>query len=239
MSYSDVMASDLITITEYAASTGRDLRQLTDVDTNRIEANITAASIMIRNYLDRDLTLAADAVAGPRVFRYYGHGSLDTDDFTAINSVSLVPNAWSGATRTLQPFEYLAMSSLSSLPVMDTIEIWTMLPFGESPAMGFQWNADTYGYRPNPLLITVDAVWGWPSFPPDIKQAAVWTVGELMTPATPYVQESIAGYSRTLQRTPRGGGGNDGGGPVNPASLENAIPGRAQAILSPYIRVNV
>jgi hypothetical protein len=210
-------------------------------ETERISWAISTASEAVRVFLDRDVTLASNATPGPRQFRYDGHGSLDVDDFTAINSVSLTPNAYSGATRTFQPYEYIAMASSSVLlPVMDTIEMWTALPFADSPAMGFQWNADRLGFRPQPVLITVDAVWGWPSIPQSIKQATIWTMGEMLIPETPYVQESIAGYSVVSERSMRsGGGGQDGSGPTNPVSMAAAIPGRAQALLAPYLRVNV
>lgn len=237
------MASDLLTAAEFYTRTGRDPNALSPQDAARFPALITAASIAVRNFVDRDLTLAADADQSPRTFRYYGRGMVEIDDCTAITQVATSVTAWSPASRLLDPSEYIAGATSSNLPVLDYIELWTNLPMvAASPAMGFTWNADRYGYRPHPVLLTVTANWGWAAIPEDVKMAVVWTVGAFEVPETPYISESIAGYSHTLERTRGGGGGgNDGGGggPSLTGSMEQAVPERAQALLAPYVRVNV
>jgi hypothetical protein len=112
--------------------------------------------------------------------------------------------------------------------VQNYLELWTNLPFAASPAMGFKWNADRYGYRPHPIELDVTAVWGWPSIPADIQMATVWVVGELMADISPYVSEAIEGYSHSY-------------GSARAASLvpQTAITSRAQSLLDPYTRVNV
>lgn len=234
------MASDLLTLDEFCARTGRDPNKLPPLDAAKFPPLISAASAAVRNYVDRDLTLQADADQSPRTFRYYGHGMVEIDDCTSISQVATAVTAWSPASRILDPSEYIAGATSSNLPVMDYIELWTNLPMiAASPAMGFTWNADRYGYRPHPVMVTVTANWGWATIPEDIKMATVWTVGEFEVPETPYISESISGYSHTMERTRSGGGSGDNGSPNLTGGMEQAVPERAQALLVPYVRVNM
>ena len=225
------MASDLITVDEYKKATGQSSQTLSQDDADQLAWAITSASRVIRNYLDRDLTLAADASPGARTFRYTGGNVLEIDDATAITSVATTITPWSPATRTLDPSEWVAAATTANLPVFDAVELWTNLPFAQSPAMGFQWNEDRYGWRPHPLSLDVTATWGWPEFPQDIKQAAIWQTTDIMAPETPYVSESIEGYSHSFRETR-----SNASQQANPIT---AVTPRAQSLLDPYVRVNV
>lgn len=220
------MAADLLTFQEFLDRAGRDSTDLDVAETARAHAAIAGASSAIRAYVDRDLTLNADAVQGARTFRYYGHTLLEIDDCKSVTSVSTASTPWQPFTRVLSLTEYIP--GPFNAPVLTYIELHTILPFGNSPEMGFMWNADRYGFIPRPIEISVDAVWGWPAIPEDIKWAAVWVVGELMTSISPYTVESIEGYSHSF-----------GSGRSQSLVPQTAITVRAQSLLDPYIRINV
>lgn len=223
------MARDIVTLQEYLVATGGGTP---DADEQaQLEWAITSASQVIRNYLDRDVVLQADATPGSRTFRYTGGNVVEIDDATAITSVATSITPWSPSSRTLDPSEYIASPSSANLPVIDSIELWTNLPFAQDPAMGFKWNQDRYGWLPHPQELDVVATWGWPTIPTDIKQAVIWQTTDLLTPDTPYITEAIEGYSHSFRET-RGSTGQN----VTPIT---AITPRAQSLLDPYVRVNV
>jgi hypothetical protein len=223
------MASDLLTLNDFLAASGQ--TNLDASETSRAQWAIGTASAAIRQYLDRDLTLNSDAVQAPRTFRYYGHRMLEIDDCTDIQTVATAVTPWTPSTRTLDAREWIAGQSSANLPVKDCLELLTILPFGMNPAMGFQWNEDVYaaqyGVRSRPLELTVTATWGWAAIPQDIKQAAVWVIGEVLAEVLPWTTESIAGYSHTLGE--------------RAAALvpQTAVSVRAQSLLDPYVRINI
>jgi hypothetical protein len=224
------MASDLITLNDYLTATGGSIDELETPQQAQLERAISSASSIIRNYLDRDVKLASeDATPATRTFRYNGGGLLDIDDATEVTSVATAITPASPASRVLQPQEWAASATSSNLPVLDTIELWTRLPFAQSPAMGFQWNEDTYGWRFYPVSLDVTAIWGWAEIPLDLQQAVVWQVADVITPESPYISEAIDGYSHSMREAR----GTTNVGPIN------AVSGRVQALLDPYVRVNV
>ncbi len=220
------MAADLLTISDYYAALGRDASELDADERARAQWSITAASNVIRGYCDRDLTLNTDAIQGSRSFRYYGHELLEVDDCTSVSQVSIASTPWAPVTRILDPSEWL--SGPYNATIQTYIEMQTRLPFPASPEMGFKWNADRYGYRPHPSILSVTAVWGWPDIPWDIKQATIWVIGEIEASYLPYNQEAIENYSRTVQ--PRSAAGT---------APPGAISVRAASLLDPYARINV
>jgi hypothetical protein len=224
------MASDLITLAEYGTRTATDLSSLDATQTAQIEAAITTASSLIRSYLDRDVRLASEEVAGEvRTFNYTGGNVLEIDDATSVISVATSITPWSPASRTLDATEWTPEATTPNVPVFDAIELWTNLPFVQSPSMGFKWNEDTIGWRAHPVKLDVSANWGWASIPDDIKQAAVWQVEDVITPESPYISESIEGYSHSLREAR----GTTNVGPIT------AVTGRVRAVLDPYTRLNV
>lgn len=227
------MASNLLTLSDYLAASGQASTDLDAPETARANWAIGVASTAIRQYLDRDLTLTADADQSPRTFRYYGHRMLEIDDCSDIQSVATAITPWSPQSRILDAAEWLAGSSSANLPVKDYLELWTILPFGGNPAMGFKWNQDMlvreYGTRARPLELVVTATWGWPEpIPNDIKQAAVWVMGEVLAEIQPWTSESIAGYSHSM-----------GSGRSMSLIPQTAVSTRAMSLLDPYMRVNV
>jgi hypothetical protein len=104
---------------------------------------------------------------------------------------------------------------------------------GFSPEMGFTRNLDVwvsdYGRPQVPTILKVNAVWGWPTVPDDVKQAVVWTVQgwQSRKEDEDLTAEAIAGYSRSWSQ--RGEGA--------PPAL--AIPNRARDVLAAYEKIMV
>jgi hypothetical protein len=91
--------------------------------------------------------------------------------------------------------------------------------------MGFRRNVDVLAaegrLRQPAAVLSVDATWGWPIIPTDVKQAAIWTAMSIKDNPGPWLTESIEGYSRTIGRSP-----------------SDAIPERAKMLLAPYLHWN-
>lgn len=179
---------------------------------------LEAASEAVSRYADRDFSEqeAGDTVQ-VRQFEHDGRsGFLDIDDCTLVSSVSMYDRdlqgeEWSAHPLNRPTFHYLRLTSSG-------------YAYG-SPAMGFTRNADTLPWRnrtSEQTIVSVTALWGWPSVPKDVQQATIWTAVALAESPRPYVSESIEGYSRTLGAAP-----------------DFALPPRAQAILAPYTRLTV
>lgn len=225
------MAANLITFDEYLKYTAQLEADLDPTDVDRINKTIASASTAVRAFCDRNMHLAADEPAGPRQYRYLGTGFLDIDDCTAINSVSTVPTSFA-VSRTLDVTEWFALAE-GRVPVIEQIEFYTrFLASGLSPEMGFKRNLDNYPWVPYPSLVSVDAVWGWPSIPEDIKQATVWTCETFINfkGQSPFDAQAIAGYSVSY---------NQFQSRSRFQAITQAVPDHAIAVLEPYMRITV
>lgn len=223
------MAADLITQDEFLASTGQSLADL-DATTGppQVASAISAASSAVRAYCDRDFTLSSDAVQAPRQFRYEGNSVLDIDDATSVSAVSIISSPLNIA-RTLDASEWFASAVENPNGVLDQVELYTVLPWGRSPAMGFTQNMDQYPYRgAYPLIIEVTAVWGWPEIPIGVKQACTIAANFNVVQSDPSAisSEAIAGYSRSFNN-PRQN---------SIQAFMQQIPLQAIAYLDPYVR---
>ena len=205
--------SDLLTLADYksiAGVTG------TSKDT-QIAAVIPAASQAIRSYTDRDFG-SAEATED-RDYLYDWSGFLNIDDASAVNSVQL-------AGSTLGSNVYLAQ------PAGGPVYTWIELPQrGLSPEMGFTYNLDVFLRErgTQAVTVTVNADWGWPVVPADVKLAAVWTVSEFMREASPsgaVASESVAEVARSYALAQAQG-------------KPEAIPGRAREVLDQYRKLNL
>lgn len=204
---------DLLTLNEYktfAAVTG------TSKDA-QISAVIPAASLAIQNYTDRDF--AASEVTEDREYMYDWGGFLKIDDCSAVNSVSLAGSTLPATSYSVQPFGA-------------DVFAWIELPSrGLSPEMGFTYNLDVFLRERGrqSAVVTVNADWGWPIVPNDVKMAAVWTVAAMLQNPGSSGQlsaESVAEVARSYalqaaQGTPEG------------------IPARARELLDQYRRINL
>jgi|ERR1700733_7183907 len=217
--------ADLITVSQYLAFSGINPSDATTEELAQYAVVITAASKIVREYCDRDFTLTSDeTIANPRQYRFYGHNILEIDDCNSINSVSTVAlpsQPWITA-RTLDPSEYFAMPIGD--PVLTYIEMWTVFRL-DSPAMGFRNNLDTLGFIPVPIIIAVDATWGWTEIPTDIQYATFLVSVGLADSPGPYVAQAIANYS--YSKALRGG-----------LPDTDVVSNRIKSILDPYVRVN-
>lgn len=228
------MASDLITRTEYLAFTDQAVGDFDAPGLAQLDAVITAASDGIRQYANRKLSLTTEESQTPRIFRYYGGNSMDIDDCQSVTSVASVVTPANPVVRTLDASEWFALPD-GDLPMVDFIEFWSPFIGRGSPEMGFRNNLDTLPYVPYPVMFTVDAVWGWPSIPQYVKQAAAWTVETYINfkGQQEVSSESIASFSRSFSQF----GGSAGS--TNSALVVQAIPDMAAALLQPLLRINV
>lgn len=185
---------------------------------DQLNAAVNAASTAVLNYTDRDFGLGT--ATEQRTYEYDGSGVLDIDDCTAVTAVTL---SYNGADTVLPPDQW------NQQPYGSGIITHILLPmgrYGGSPDMGFTRNLDVYareGYTSlTPTLAKVDATFGWPQVPNDVKQAAIWIAAAMAEDVRPFISETIEGYSRTVGPAPR-----------------QAIPSRALDLLVPYQRFNV
>lgn len=220
--------ADLITLSELKAARGE---TGSDNDTKYTWMIGTASSI-IRNYTGRDF--GAAQLTEERSFQYDGSGYLDIDDASTVTDVKLVvPNSddfpldaayqWfpQPARRDDSPvYTYIVLSGVPATP-------------GFSPEMGFARNLDVYYSEHRvptiPTTLKVTATWGWPTVPPDVKQAAIWTIEEWISRSDGegLTSEAIEGYARSWGR---------GTGQTSPAL---AIPDRARDVLSAYEKIQI
>jgi hypothetical protein len=222
------MATDLISLDEYLASTNQDVTGLDPDTITQFEWAISVTSEAIRSYCDRDFTLTTDADPAPRDYRYRGHHMLEIDDCVEVHSVAVAPNNWS-AGRTLDSSEWIANDM--DAEVFSWLEIFSIFLWsGGSPVMGFKNNLDQYPARFYPTILTVDATWGWDQLPLVVKQAAIFTVTDLTSDLSEgeavSQSERIASYATSVSRS----------GAVLP---ESVLPYKAQALLDKYAKIPV
>lgn len=196
------------------------LLDTTEQDEKILQA-IPEAEAAIFNTTNRTFEVTPpSASAVPRTFEYSDSGVIEIADAQhgTIESVT-------AGGRLLLPDEWSAEPSAEEYPVTWWIELAIPGSRGlRSPEMGFTRNEDVLWRegRLRPVAdsdVVVTAVWGWPAVPLDVRRAAIWTVAAFMERPTPYVSESIAGYSRT-----------------SPNPLTVAIPARARALLDYHVK---
>lgn len=210
----------LVQLGEFAAAMGTASGDLDALTQQRYEQAIAGASAAVSHYADR--AFASPVVTEQRTFEYDGSGFLDVDDCSSITAITF---SYSGVDSVLDPLEWTAE------PWGGPVYTYVILPENVgalSPAMGFTRNLDVIyrerGWRGN-AFVKVDATWGWPEVPEDVKQAVILTAAEMSDKPGGMRSEAIAGYSYTRD-TP--------GLPEVPA-----IPERAKDLLAPYLRYKV
>ena len=193
-------------------------------------AALEAASQAILNYTDRDFGNAAEDDED-RVYQYNGRGLLEIDDASIINSVTfasqLLPNAqWRAG---FEGPSHVGMYDYVELPTFSSL----------SGEMGFMYNLDaflTQGAGVRTINVTVNADWGWPDVPEDVKRGLLWTAASFQSdittlPAGALTARSVAEVSESyavqaaIQRQTTDG--------------EEALPTRARGILAPYKRMTM
>jgi hypothetical protein len=212
------MSEPLLTVAELRASMGQ--KNISPApDDLAYELAIEAASEAVRSYTGMRFELAEKPYSfEDRLFRYDGTGILDIDEAMDIQSVTVVSTT-PGSSWEIEQGMWLGF------PINKPVKFWLELPpglSGMSPLMGFKRNLDRLypKYQYTTATVRVNAIWGWPAIPADVKQAIAWTAASAAAgDSMLYQQESIEGYSRTRMIDEFGG----------------AIPGRAEALLQAYI----
>lgn len=212
--------ADLITYPELTNALGLAAGDIDAVTQARIEQAIRGASAAVSAYADRDF--ASTLVTEQRTFEYDGSGFLDVDDCTAVTAVTF---SASGVDTVLDASEWEAQ------PYGAAVQTYLLLPAHRSygsPAMGFTRNLDVFVAERGWVgtgFAKVDATWGWPVVPDDVKQAVIWTAAEMQNEPGAYRSEAIANYSYSRDT------------PGLPE--QTAIPARARDLLAPYIRYKI
>lgn len=222
--------ADLITLQEYRDATGYQSVDAT-FDT-QITAAIRYASAAVRNFTERDLGVAN--VTEARTFDYDGSGYCDIDDCTTITAVTLVVTG--AVDQLLDPIMYRAMPALrDDSPVFYYLYMPGVTYYGASPLMGFTRNIDVlWGegrWATQPPMVMVNATWGWPIVPDDVKQAVIWAVedwkGTTASSAGPLTAHSIESFSETF------------GSRTGQTAVAGALPQRSLDLLAHYAKIHV
>ena len=210
--------ADLITLDRLLDALDKVPGDLEQYEIDKYEAAISAASTAIRNYADREFTVNSDNSISTRQVEYDDSGYIDIPDAQRVDSVSATFDY--GATLAIQPMQYRLMPFDAA--VKDTLILTSPLLYGMSREMGFTWNLDTYEGNPQPPVLSITGVFGWPEIPEDVQQAAVWTTTAFAEEEKSVSAENISSFGRTYN--------------IRPAS---AIPPRAQELLDQYKRITV
>lgn len=214
----------MLTLAEFKIAKG----ESTDPSPNddRYRAAIAAASALARKWTDRDFGI--ETITEARTYRYNGSGILEIDDASVINSVAWVNGA------TLPASSWYAMPHRAAQN--DEAYTWLELPrlrLSGGGEMGFTRNEDTFLADRGRYAVdlTVNADWGWPVVPADVRRAVVWIAGamaerEVAAGGGQLTSESIAEVARAWASE-----GVEGAG--------EAIPQAAQKVLDLYKRWTV
>jgi hypothetical protein len=184
---------------------------------DQIEQAIGQVTQAIRRLTDRDF--GSEVVTTTRYFPYYGGGIVGIDDCSTITSVSMDGRSLAFDTDYRpQPWNE---------PVFFYLDLYVEPGFqNNSPEMDFMVNLNTSAYRSNrPPQIAVEASFGWPTVPEDVKMAAIEMIRvSVKDPADEISSESIAewSYTNTAEYAPGA-----------------RWPSRAIDILSTYRRINL
>lgn len=183
----------ILTLAEYKELVGID--PTNTVDDDRINALIPAASRAVRSFTDRKFELASPDPT-EREFHYDGSGIIDIDDCTSI--VSVTTNT--GVPGAVFPVEAEAYTAQPDRPPYYYLVLHSGPFYAYSPEMGFERNLDQYEALPaKPVIVTVEAFWGWQELPEDVKLAAAWMIEDIVTKpgGDNLSSEAIEGFARS------------------------------------------
>jgi hypothetical protein len=222
--------ADLITLQEY-----RDATRYTAVDPSydtQVQAALKYASAAVRNFTGRDF--GAANVTEDRTFEYDGSGYLDIDDASTVNTVTLTTVGWTDQVVDVALWRAMP-TRRDDAPVYYYIYMPAVTAWGSSPYMGFTRNVDVLAaegrWGVQPPMVKVNALWGWPTVPDDVKQATIWAVEDWMattaSSAGPVTAHAIESFSESF--------GSRGGSP----GLVNALPQRSLDLLAYYAKVYI
>lgn len=217
--------ADLITLQEY-----RDATRYTSVDAaydTQVTSALKYVSAAIRNYTARDF--GAANVTEDRTYEYDGSGYLDIDDANTVNTVTLTTVGWTDQVVDVALWRAMPQRRDDS-PVYYYIYMPNVTAWGASPRMGFTRNVDVLAaegrWGVQPPMVKVNAQWGWPTVPDDVKQATIWAVEDWLSTtassAGPVTAHAIESFSESF------------GSRVGGQAMINALPQRALDLLANY-----
>jgi hypothetical protein len=211
--------ANLISLAEYKSYSGLP-STATPIDA-QITALLPLVTSAILAYTERDF--GSPLITEDRLFEYDGSGYLDIDDAANVFSVEIqVPQ---GTPLALTVDEWVAMPTRRDDQPVYYYILMPGFSGGISGEMGFTRNLDVLlnqgRYRTRPLMVEVNAQWGWPVIPDAVKLAANWTMQDWLSRSSGegLTSEAIEGYARSWAR---------GAG----ASEAMAIPPRARDLLA-------
>jgi hypothetical protein len=219
---------DLITLEElkrayyYPASLTEDKRR----DEN-LSASITTASQAIRKFADRSFGMGTETKT--MAYEYDSSGFIDINDAWKVLKVEFV---FGGLHTKIEEFYWRAEPQEGPPYYYLTIPHWAGI---YSPQMGFRYNLDVIardrGWPGLIPLVEVEAEFGWPEVPVDVKQAAIYTAAKFAEKPGQFVSERIQDYAYTTQLR---------GTPAEPnTGTVTALPQEAQDLLAPYVRFQI
>lgn len=196
------------------------------------QAAIDDASAAVLNEYDRDWGEAL--VTEARDYAYDGSGVLSIDDAEAIHTVTFAGGSALSASAWRAKREGPASVQVYSWLELPVIQWGSSVPqsLGE---MGFLQNLDRFIAQPGgfpELTATVNADYGWPVVPDDVKRAVAWTAFDFFQTspsggqAGEVASESVAEVAKSFFAEQQG----------ETSSSPEPLPARARAILDAYRR---
>jgi hypothetical protein len=181
----------ILTRSEYKLAENIDLAD-TSQDA-RIDQSIVQVTQAIRRLTDRDF--GSEVVTTSRVFPYHGGGIVSIDDCSTITSVTMDGRSLAyGTDYRPEPWNE---------PVFFYLDLFVEpdLRYGSPLGPDFMLNLNTSARRSGrPSEVTVEASFGWPVIPEDVKLAAIEMVrSSIKQPDEELQSESLAEYSWTNQ----------------------------------------
>lgn len=173
------------TLSERALCSLDDVKQYinleTDVDQDELLIRlINAASEAIYTITNREFTNADTGARRFDVSDVYANGKLYIGDFSGLTSIRVFSKPYFDADSAAIVSDALATSDIAYAATFDPdLPVFATVLYPRQPKPWESYNAvRIYGYTLSAdQVIEVDATWGFPEVPQEIRQAAVVTVG--------------------------------------------------------------
>lgn len=181
----------ILSLAEYKLA--ENIPESDETQDDRIEQTIAMVTQAIRRLTDRDF--GSQPVTTSRVFPYHGGGIVSIDDCSTITSVTMDGRSLAyGTDYRPEPWNE---------PVFFYLDLFVEpnLRYGSPLGPDFMLNLNSAPRRSaRPAEVTVEATFGWPTIPEDVKLAAIEMIrSSIKQPEDDLQSESIAEFSYTNQ----------------------------------------